>query len=444
MAEKKGLQTSMIAAGKPADDSPQRPPEVEEQQKAPEKTLESVAPDDTPNGADEKGIAGMLNDIVITALNKGASDIHLEPHETNMMVRYRIDGILKDIFTIDKKYEETLIFKIKVNAKLRTDEHFAPQDGRIRFDISEKLDTRISILPTAKGEKVVIRLLTQKGRSFTLEDLGLRNNDLEIVKKSYMKPYGSIFASGPTGSGKTTTLYAILQSINSRAVNITTVEDPVEYEIAGVNQVQINKKAELTFGNGLRSILRQDPDIIMIGEIRDSETAKIATNASMTGHLVLSTIHTNDAVTTIPRLIDMGVEPYLVATTVNVVIAQRLARRIDPEKKRPRKLTAEEYKELSLYRPDITALIKPDEEIFEPDVPENSLDDGYKGRVGLYEVLEITEPIRKIIIAGADTDQIYQEARKQGLKLILEDGIDKLREGLISLSELIRVTALKE
>ncbi len=226
------------------------------------KEEEIIQSDDAPlieegkQDGKERGITGMLNDIVLTALNKGASDIHLEPHEDNMVVRYRIDGILKDLYTIEKRYEETLVFKIKVNAKLRTDEHFAPQDGRIAFDFEDKLDTRISILPTAKCEKVIIRLLTQKGRSFELEDLGLRDKDYEIVKKAFKKPYGSIFASGPTGSGKTTTLYAILTTINSRDINITTVEDLVEYEINGINHVQVNKKAGLTFSNGLRSILR--------------------------------------------------------------------------------------------------------------------------------------------------------------------------------------------
>lgn len=393
---------------------------------------------------EEKGITGMLNDIVLTALNKGASDIHLEPHEANMTVRYRIDGILRDIFTIEKKFQETLVFKIKVNAKLRTDEHFAPQDGRISFPFDDKLDTRISILPTSKGEKVVIRLLTQKGRSFDLKDLGLRDKDLEIVQKAFKKPYGSIFASGPTGSGKTTSLYSILQTLNSRDINITTVEDPVEYEIDGINHVQVNNKAGLTFSNGLRSILRQDPNVIMIGEIRDDETAKIATNAAMTGHLVLSTIHTNDAVTTIPRLIDMDVDPYLVATTVNVVIAQRLARKIDEKYKAQKKLTQEELDDLKIYRPDLAGYLKAGETLYIPNVPEGSNESGYKGRIGLYEVLEINEEIRRLIMDGADTDKIYEKAREQGLKLIVEDGLDKMRAGIISLDELIRVTALKE
>ena len=438
MAKTKELKTD-----EPALEQPQQMSEAEKKIQEANSTPVAVQ---TAESTEERGITGMLNDIVLTALNKRASDIHLEPHEGKMVVRYRIDGILKDVYNIEKKYEETLVFKVKVNAKLRTDEHFAPQDGRIRFNFDEKLDTRISILPTAKGEKVVIRLLSQRGRSFKLSDLGFRENELKMVKKAYMKPYGSIFASGPTGSGKTTSLYAILQTINSREINITTVEDPVEYEIDGVNHVQINKKGGLTFGDGLRSILRQDPDVIMVGEIRDSETAKIATNAALTGHLVLSTIHTNDAVTTIPRLIDMGVEPYLVATTVNLVIAQRLARKIDESKKQAKKLSQEEYDELKLYRPDIAAHLKVGDTVYEPEAPKGTatIEDGYKGRVGLYEVLEVSEEIRKIIITGANTDQIYNQARKEGLKLILEDGIEKMREGVISLSELIRVTALKE
>ncbi len=394
---------------------------------------------------EEKGVTGILNDIVVGALNRKASDIHIEPREGAVLVRYRIDGILRDIYTIDKKYEQTLIFKIKVNAKLRTDEHFAPQDGRIRFEFSgENLDTRISILPTAKGEKVVVRLLSQKGRSFSLEDLGLKDKELEIVKKSYMKPYGSIFTSGPTGSGKTTTLYAILQSVNSRDINITTIEDPVEYEIEGVNQIHINPKAGLTFEKGLRSILRQDPDVIMIGEIRDPETAEIAINSAMTGHLVLSTIHTNDAVTTIPRLIDLGVEPYLVASTLNVVIAQRLCRKLCEKCKKETTLTDPEYQELLRFRPDISKLLPKDQKFFKESACTECGNTGFKGRIGLYEVLEITEDLRKIIMEDHSTDKIYTKAREQGLILIVEDGVGKLIDGILSLSELMRVTALKE
>ncbi len=394
------------------------------------------------NTGSEQGVGGILNDLVVVALNKGASDIHIEPTEEAVVVRYRIDGILRDAFKIEKKYEESLIFKIKVNAKLRTDEHFAPQDGRITFEVGKKVDTRISILPTTKGEKVVMRLLSKEGKSFKLEDLGMGEEDLLKVTRAYLKPYGSIIVSGPTGSGKTTTLYSILQIINSRDINITTVEDPVEYEIEGVNHVQINVKAGLTFAKGLRSILRQDPNIIMIGEIRDAETAEIATNSAMTGHLVLSTIHTNDAITTIPRLIDMGVDPYLIANTLNVVIAQRLARRLCQKCKVEYKITQKDLDALSYYRPDLTKLLKPEETVFK-ETGCKECASGFKGRVGLYEVLEITEEMQKLILLKTSTDEIFKVARSKGLKLIVEDGIDKLRKGITSLSEVMRVTALK-
>ncbi len=397
-----------------------------------------------PELAGSSDITKILDQMVMDALNLGASDIHIEPRENDILIRYRIDGILRDAKIIDKKYEKTLIFKIKVNARLRTDEHFVPQDGRIRFKFDDKLDTRISILPVTKGEKVVIRLLSQKGKSFALTDLGFRPEEIAIIERSYKKPYGSIVSSGPTGSGKTTTLYSILQLVNSRDINISTVEDPVEYEIEGVNQVQVNQKAGLTFGTGLRSLLRQDPDVIMIGEIRDEETAEIATNAAMTGHLVLSTIHTNDSVTTIPRLIDMGVDAYLVASTLNVVLAQRLSRRLCEKCKQETSLSMEEYTTIKKLRPDIALLIKQGEKLYKAAGCNVCGNSGYKGRIGLYEILEVTEKIRQIIIDSANTDTIFKAAREQGLKLIVEDGVEKIKLGTISMDELIRVTALKQ
>jgi len=390
-------------------------------------------------------IDNLINKLVKNALEKKASDIHIEPRENDIIVRYRIDGILVDIENLDKNLEESLTFKVKVNAKLRTDEHFAPQDGRIRFIFDEiKLDTRISILPITKGEKIVIRLLTSGGKSFDLKDLGLEGKSLKSVEKSYKKPYGMILAVGPTGCGKTTTLYSVLQILNKREVNITTVEDPVEYEIEGVNQVQINPKANLTFATGLRSILRQDPNIIMIGEIRDTETARIAINAALTGHLVLSTLHTNDSVTTIPRLIDMGIEYYLVASTVNVVLAQRLARKLCSSCKKEYVLNKNDLKVVGESRPDIAGSLKENQKIFIEKGCEKCNNTGFKGRIGLFEVLEIDEEIRELINSRASVDQIFKKARANGLKLIVEDGIKKIEEGLISISELIRVTSIKE
>ncbi|MCB0321756.1 MAG: type II/IV secretion system protein, partial [Bdellovibrionales bacterium] len=302
---------------------------------------------------------------------------------------------------------------------------------------------RISILPTSQGEKIVIRLLTKTGKSFELEDLGFEDRDLNEMRKAFTKPYGMILTVGPTGSGKTTTLYSVLKILNSTEVNITTVEDPVEYELEGVNHVQTNEKAGLTFATGLRSILRQDPDIVMIGEIRDSETARIATNAALTGHLVLSTLHTNDAITTIPRLLDMEVERFLVATTINLVIAQRLARKLCDHCKKETGLDLKNSETLKL-RSDMMALLKNGEKVYEAGGCNECNGSGYKGRIGLYETLVFTKTIRAMISEERSNDEIYEQARKEGLTLIVEDGIRKIRAGMIDIEELARVTALKE
>ena len=255
--------------------------------------------------------------------------MHNEPSDNDTKVRFRIDGILHDIIDLPKNIHELVITRIKIMAKLRTDEHRSAQDGKIRTDVrDEKIDIRVSIVPIVEGEKTVLRLLSAKNRQFSLEDLGMSADDLVKVKNEYSKPYGMILSTGPTGSGKTTTLYAIMKILNRREVNISTIEDPVEYDMEDVNQIQVDAKTNLTFANGLRSILRQDPDIIMVGEIRDEETANIAINSAMTGHLVLSTLHTNDAPTTLPRFLEMNIEPFLISSTVNLVIAQRLVRRI--------------------------------------------------------------------------------------------------------------------
>lgn len=390
-------------------------------------------------------IGEFLKTIVFQALEMDSSDIHIEPQEKRVVVRFRIDGLLREVLTMDKSLYRTLLFKIKVESKMKTDEHFAPQDGKIQFEYgTNKLDTRISVLPTTRGEKIVMRLLSSEGKTFTLEELGLEDRDLEVVKKSYSKPYGTIFAVGPTGSGKTTTLYSMLKILNSKEVNITTVEDPVEYSIVGVNHVQINPKADLTFANVLRSILRQDPDIIMVGEIRDSETASIAINAAMTGHLVLSTLHTNDAASAIPRLIDMGIEDFLIASTLNVIIAQRLARRLCQQCKKETTITKEEYQELQKMRSDLADLVKEGDKVFKEQGCEKCSSNGFKGRVGLYEVLLINKQIRHIITSGANIDELLDQARKDGMTLIVEDGVKKVKAGMISLNELIRVTAIKE
>lgn len=391
-------------------------------------------------------VGELLEQIVLKALHDKASDVHMEPRANDVLVRFRIDGLLRDVMRVEKKHEQPLIFKIKVSARLRTDEHFAPQDGKIRFIFGDdgKVDTRVSILPTTKGEKVVLRLLTSEGQSFALEDLGFDEYTLPKIERSYSKPYGMIIAAGPTGSGKTTSLYSILKIISTPEINITTVEDPVEYDLDGVNHVQVNKKANMTFSTGLRSILRQDPDVIMIGEIRDIETARIAINAALTGHLVLSTIHTNDSITTIPRLIDMGIEEFLVASTVNVVVAQRLARRLCQTCKKKVVFDKKMKSDLSLIRPDIARLLKVGEAIHVPVGCEKCGGSGYKGRIGLYEVLEIEKSLRQKISEAATTDELFDVARKGGLVLISEDGIRKVQIGVTSIDELIRVTAIRE
>ena len=394
---------------------------------------------------DTQDIGNLLEILITKAYEAKSSDIHIEPTEKKLVVRYRIDGLLREAFFFDKLLEEALLFKIKVEAQIRTDEHFAPQDGKIRFNIDgTPIDARISIVPTTKGEKVVIRLLVQQGKGLTLEELGIVGTDLEKVNKSYTKPYGMILAVGPTGSGKTTTLYTILKILNLRERNITTIEDPVEYDIDGVNHIQVNTKANMTFANGLRAILRQDPDIVMVGEIRDTETARIAINAAMTGHLVLSTLHTNDAVTTIPRLVDMGIENYLVASTVNVIIAQRLTRRLCEKCKQKYKLSKTELEHLQKMRPDIADFFKEDEALFKKNGCETCSNTGYKGRVGLYEVLELTEKIRRLISEKATVDDIFALARKLGLKLIVESGSEKIKAGMIDFDELMRVSTIRE
>lgn len=276
----------------------------------------------------EVPVSKIVDTLVQYAYQNKASDIHIEPKDNASTIRFRIDGVLHEVLSIPLELHEKITSRIKVMSKLRTDEHMSAQDGKLNVALQmENLDIRVSIVPIVKGEKIVLRLLSSNSRQFSLQDLGMDEEDLQKVQKAYKRPNGMVLATGPTGSGKTTTIYSILKIINSKEVNIATIEDPVEYDIEGINQIQVNPKTNLTFSSGLRAILRQDPDVIFVGEIRDQDTAGIAVNSAMTGHLVLSTLHTNDAVTTLPRLTDMGIEPFLVASTVNVIIAQRLVRK---------------------------------------------------------------------------------------------------------------------
>ncbi|PSO43878.1 MAG: hypothetical protein BRC22_03255, partial [Parcubacteria group bacterium QH_9_35_7] len=337
-------------------------------------------PEDVP-------IIKIVEGLLDYAYKNKASDIHIEPYENKTLIRFRIDGILHDILSIPKSLHNLIITRIKILARLRTDEHRAAQDGKLRFNHEgEDVDVRVSIVPIVYGEKAVLRLLAETTGQFTLDNLGLSDENLETIKDNIKSPWGMILATGPTGSGKTTTLYTILKRLNTREVNISTIEDPVEYGIESINQIQVNEETNLTFSNGLRSIVRQDPDIIMVGEIRDEETASIAVNAAMTGHLVLSTLHTNDSATTLPRLLDMGIKPFLVASTLNVVIAQRLVREICQHCKKEKKLDKEEKdlikKEFSEKIIDNYNLL--DATLYEGVGCPSCQATGYQGRVGVY------------------------------------------------------------
>lgn len=387
-------------------------------------------------------IIKIVNTILTYAYQNRASDVHIEPLKESVIVRFRIDGILHDILSLPLELESPIVTRVKVLSNLRTDEHNVAQDGKLQFNLDEEnVDVRVSIVPITNGEKIVMRLLSERSRQFSLLDLGLSPIDLEKVKKAYTKPFGMVLATGPTGSGKTTSVYAILKLLNDRNVNIMTIEDPVEYNIEGVNHIQVNPKTNLTFASGLRSIVRQDPDIILVGEIRDNETADIAINSAMTGHIVLSTVHTNDAATTIPRLLDMEIEPFLIASTINIIIAQRLVRKIHS---RCRVSIEVGIKELAQY---INAsLLK---KIFGNTRTIRlykgkgcSLDHGvgYEGRVGIFETLQIDEEIRKAILERADANTIQSIAVKKGMTTMLEDGLNKVKQGITTIEEILRVT----
>ena len=370
-----------------------------------------------------------------------ASDIHLEPCREKTILRYRIDGVLHDVLTLPKFCHDFLVSRVKILARLRTDVHDAPQDGHFSFPFpEEKVDVRVSVVPIEEGEKVVLRLLAERARRFNLEDLGLEEKNLKIIRENLKKPWGMIIASGPTGCGKTTTLYAMLKILNTREVNIMTIEDPIEYDIEGINQIQVNPKTKLTFARGLRSIIRQDPDIIMVGEIRDEETASLAVNAAMTGHLVLSTFHATDAATVLPRLLDMRIEPFLIASTLNMAIAQRLVRKICPKciesyelpfskvskllgKNLASKLPKAKKNKIRLFRGKGCSLCQ---------------ETGYLGRIGIFEILEISESIKKLVMEKAPATQIKKEAQKLGMIAMIEDGLEKVERGITTLDEILR------
>ncbi|MEK7638329.1 MAG: ATPase, T2SS/T4P/T4SS family [Patescibacteria group bacterium] len=388
----------------------------------------------------EISIIKLVDDMMAYGYAARASDVHLEPYEDKLVARMRIDGILNDVFVFPKNLHSGIITRIKVLGGMRTDEHQAAQDGRFRMsiaDLDKQFDVRVSIVPTYYGENGVLRLLAEQTAINSLDDLAFTDIDRKKIRKAVKTPYGMILATGPTGSGKTTTLYTILRELNTREVSVITIEDPIEYSLEGVDQIQVNTRTGLTFANGLRSVLRQDPNIIMVGEIRDQETASIAINAALTGHKLLSTIHTNDAATTLPRLLDMGVEPFLVASTVNVAIGQRLVRTICNDCKVPRRITDGEFNAL---KENIPAAILDDHRNFAQGkgcaVCNHT---GYRGRMGIYEVLEMNDFIREALMRRADAGEVKNIAIKNGMTTLLEDGFMKAVEGHTTIEEILRV-----
>lgn len=405
-------------------------------------------------------ISKALNTILEYAVKTRASDIHIEPFEDVLKIRCRVDGVLREIMRLPKSIEPALVSRVKILSNLKIDEHRTPQDGQFTVKVSNKeVDLRIAISPVVWGEQVVIRLLDKSGNTFNIEEMGYAGRALRAIRKGIKRPNGMIITSGPTGSGKSTSLYALIQEIKDDSVNIVTLEDPVEYKMGGVNQIQVNAEVGLTFANGLRSILRQDPDVVMVGEIRDGETANLAVQAALTGHLVLSTLHTNSAAGVLPRLLDMGIEPFLIASTVNTIIGQRLVRRIAAKRETYQSNAIETqnilttvghllpktagdvarvsqdlgYKDLPLAGQNAYTLVRG---IDTPQSPR-----GYSGRAGLYEVMDVNEEIQNLIISRAPSSEIQRKAQQQGMITMRQDGYLKVLQGVTSIEEVNRVTA---
>lgn len=381
----------------------------------------------------------LLEEIFDDALIFKASDIHFEPQIENVVIRFRIDGVLHEAGRLPKEYYENILNRIKVKSGLRIDEHFSTQDGSLRYEKDNKVvDMRTSIAPTVEGEKVVLRVLAAYVQSLTFSDIGLSMTQKDLLQKASNKPFGMILVVGPTGSGKTTTLYVLLKLLNSSDSNITTIEDPVEYKIQGINQIQVNTQTNLTFSNGLRSIVRQDPDTILVGEIRDNETAEIAINAALTGHLLFSTFHSNDAATAIPRLIDMGVEPFLLSSTLEVILAQRLVRKICDNCRYSITLDKNYFKNpkfklVADYFDDGTTTL------YSGKGCTACGNTGFKGRTAIFEFIEVTQKMQELISKRPSSREIWIQARKDGSHSLFEDGILKVKNGVTTLDELLRV-----
>lgn len=393
---------------------------------------------DAQKAAEELPVIKILDTILEYSRAELASDIHLESLEDSVLVRFRIDGILRDILTLPSQIHAAIVARIKILSSLKIDEHRSPQDGRFKFQVNQEfISLRVSILPAFFGENIVMRLLPESSRPLSLEELGIAGDQLSIIRKNITKPHGMILVTGPTGSGKTTTLYSVLNILNTPEVKICTIEDPIEYSVRRINQAQVNTAAGLTFASGLRSLLRHDPDIIMIGEIRDADTAEISIHASLTGHLVLSTLHTNSAAGAIPRFLDMGAEGFLLASTVNVIIAQRLVRKI-----------CQSCIERFEPTPEIASFVAKSFEVSVENIPEFFIGKGcqecggtgYRGRIGIYEVLAITPKLRELIVKKTPEEEIHTVAVKEGMITLMKDGLHKASAGMTSIEEILRVT----
>jgi len=381
----------------------------------------------------------LVNLLLSRAVKARASDIHIEPFQQSLVIRYRIDGILYNIMNLPKGIQSSLASRIKIMAKLDIAEKRLPQDGRIDVKIGDKaIDIRVSIIPIAFGERIVLRLLDKTGSIFKLTDLGIDLERLTVLHNLIHSPYGIILVTGPTGSGKTTTLYAALSTINNPEINIITIEDPIEYQIEGIGQIQVNPKIDLTFANGLRSIVRQDPDVILVGEIRDKETAEIAIQSSLTGHLVFSTLHTNDASSTITRLIDMKMEPFLISSSVIAIIAQRLVRTLCPDCKESYTPGYE-----SLASIGIETEMLENNKIYRSMKCPACMNTGYRGRTAIFEMMVLNDDLKKLILKTSDANQIRSEAIKSGMSTLLHDGARKVLEGITSIEEVYRVTGVQ-
>jgi len=403
--------------------------------------------------AEDIPIVRIVDTLLKHAILQRASDIHIEPMEKEVLVRYRIDGLLRDAMVLPKNTAPGITARIKILSNLKIDEKRLPQDGRFKIETAEdKVSFRVSVLPVYNGEKIVMRILLENSKGFSFETLGFLSSQIEDMHWAINRPTGMILVTGPTGSGKTTTLYTALDILNTPDVNISTIEDPIEYQIPRINQTQVKPDIGFTFANGLRSLVRQDPDIIMVGEIRDNETASLAVNAALTGHLVLSTLHTNSAAGAVPRLLDMEVEPFLMASTVNVIIAQRLVRTLCSGKEKyflnDRQLESLS-KEVDLDRvagfltkEKITGKISDWSKVpfYKPSL-DKDCPEGYKGRVGAHEILRVSEGIRNLIMANATSDDIEKQAKKEGMMTMLEDGIVKCVQGITTIEEILRVTS---